>query len=118
MQWSEIALDKDVWTVPADRRRNGTWFSVCFRDWAGNVSNFPREVVKTALAHVIGDKVEQAYRRSDALKKRRKLMNRILHGADDRPGYLKFGVSCDRSLDFSRRQRTHAFIANNVAAAA
>ena len=26
-----------------------------FRDWAGNVSNFPREIAETALAHVIGD---------------------------------------------------------------
>jgi hypothetical protein len=41
---------------------------------SGNVSNFPREVTETALAHVIGDKAEQAYRRSDALEKRRKLM--------------------------------------------
>ena len=49
-------------------------FRSSFRDWAGNVSNFPREVVETALAHVIGDKAEQAYRRSDALEKRRKLM--------------------------------------------
>jgi hypothetical protein len=45
-----------------------------FRDWAGNVSNFPREIIETALAHVIGDKAEQAYRRGDALEKRRKLM--------------------------------------------
>src|SRR5258708_17946028 len=49
-------------------------FRSSFRDWAGNVSHFPREVVETALAHVIGDKAEQAYRRSDALEKRRKLM--------------------------------------------
>jgi integrase len=49
-------------------------FRSSFRDWAGNVSSFPREVVETALAHVIGDKAEQAYRRSDALEKRRKLM--------------------------------------------
>jgi integrase len=49
-------------------------FRSSFRDWAGNVSNFPREVVETALAHVIGDKAQQAYRRSDALDKRRKLM--------------------------------------------
>jgi len=49
-------------------------FRSSFRDWAGNVSNFPREVVETALAHVVGDKAEQAYRRSDALEKRRKLM--------------------------------------------
>jgi len=42
--------------------------------WLG-VSSFPREVTETALAHVIGDKAEQAYRRSDALEKRRKLMD-------------------------------------------
>jgi len=36
---------------------------------AGDVSNFPREVAETALAHVIGDKAEQAYRRSDTLEK-------------------------------------------------
>jgi integrase len=50
-------------------------FRSSFRDWAGNVSNFPREVTETALAHVIVDKAEQAYRRSDALEKRRKLMD-------------------------------------------
>jgi hypothetical protein len=38
------------------------------------VSNFPRDITETALAHVIGDNAEQAYRRSDALEKRRKLM--------------------------------------------
>jgi integrase len=48
-------------------------FRSSFRGWAGNVSSFPREVVETGLAHVIGDKAEQAYRRSDALEKRRKL---------------------------------------------
>jgi hypothetical protein len=37
--------------------------------------NFPREITETALAHVTGDKAEQAYRRSDALEKRRKLMD-------------------------------------------
>lgn len=46
-----------------------------FRDLAGNVSSFPREITETALAHVFGDKAEQAYRRSDALEKRRKLMD-------------------------------------------
>jgi integrase len=131
MQWSEIDLDKRIWTVPANRMKAGRehrvplspravailrqleklkagefvfpgqarnkplsnmamemvlrrmkvedatvhGFRSSFRDWAGNVSNFPREVVETALAHVIGDKAEQAYRRSDALEKRRKLMD-------------------------------------------
>src|SRR6266851_3254214 len=50
-------------------------FRSSFRDWAGNESNFPRELIETALAHVIGDKAEQAYRGSDALEKRRKLMD-------------------------------------------
>src|SRR5258705_7559837 len=49
-------------------------FRSSFRDWAGNVSNFPREITETALAHAIGDTAEQAYRRSDPLEKRRKLM--------------------------------------------
>jgi integrase len=130
-QWSEIDLDKTIWTVPANRMKAGRehrvplspravailrqleklktgefvfpgqarnkplssmamemilrrmkiqdatvhGFRSSFRDWAGNASNFPRELIETALAHVIGDKAEQAYRRSDALEKRRKLMN-------------------------------------------
>lgn len=49
-------------------------FRSSFRDWAGNTTNFPREITETALAHTIGDKAEEAYRRSDALEKRRKLM--------------------------------------------
>lgn len=49
-------------------------FRSAFRDWAGNETHFPREVAEAALAHVVGDKAEQAYRRSDALEKRRALM--------------------------------------------
>jgi integrase len=49
-------------------------FRSSFRDWAGEATNFPREVCEAALAHVTGDRVEQAYRRADALEKRRKLM--------------------------------------------
>jgi integrase len=49
-------------------------FRSSFRDWAGEITNFPREVAEAALGHVVGDKSEQAYRRGDALEKRRKLM--------------------------------------------
>lgn len=45
-----------------------------FRDWCGDATTFPREVAEAALAHKVGDAVERAYRRSDALEKRRKLM--------------------------------------------
>ena len=53
--------------------------------WAGNVCNFPREITETALAHVMGDKAEQAYRRSDALEKRRKLMDACPRTVSPRP---------------------------------
>jgi integrase len=49
-------------------------FRSSFRDWCGNETHFPRDLIETALSHVIGDQAEQAYRRSDALEKRRKLM--------------------------------------------
>jgi integrase len=49
-------------------------FRSAFRDWAGEVTTFPREVAEAALAHGVGDKVEQAYRRGDALAKRSRLM--------------------------------------------
>ena len=49
-------------------------FRSSFRDWAGNQTNYPREVAEAALAHRVGDATEAAYRRSDALEKRRKLM--------------------------------------------
>jgi integrase len=50
-------------------------FRSSFRDWVGNETQFPREVAEAALAHVVGDSAEQAYRRGDALEKRRLLMN-------------------------------------------
>jgi integrase len=118
MRWSEVDLDKRIWTIPANRMKAGRehrvplseraaailrqlteirtgdfvfpgqrkdrplsnmamnmalrrmkadtvtvhGFRSSFRDWAGNESHFPREVVETALAHVIGDKAEQAFR--------------------------------------------------------
>lgn len=49
-------------------------FRSTFRDWAGEVTAFPRDVVEMALAHCIESKVERAYRRGDAFEKRRELM--------------------------------------------
>ncbi len=50
-------------------------FRSSFRDWAGEVSTFPRELAEVALAHVVGDATERAYRRGDALEKRREMMD-------------------------------------------
>jgi integrase len=50
-------------------------FRSAFRDWAGDRTSFAREVAEAALAHAAGNATEQAYRRGDALEKRRKLMD-------------------------------------------
>lgn len=129
-RWSEIDLDKGLWTIPAERMKIGKahtvpltedaiaaihvmWerrlneyvfpgqkpgrplsnmalaklmqrlkadaftphgFRSSFRDWCGDETKFPREVAEAALAHKVGNDVERAYRRSDALRKRRALM--------------------------------------------
>ena len=49
-------------------------FRSTFRDWAAERSDFPNEIVKMALAHVVDDKTEAAYRRGDLFEKRRHLM--------------------------------------------
>ena len=47
--------------------------STC-RDWAGDCTNYPREILEQVLSHTISSKAEAAYRRGDALDKRRVLM--------------------------------------------
>jgi integrase len=50
-------------------------FRSTFRDWAGETTSFPREVIEAALAHRLKDKTEAAYARGDLFEKRRKLMD-------------------------------------------
>jgi len=45
-----------------------------FRDWSGNETSYPREICEHALAHVVGDASENAYRRDSAVERRRALM--------------------------------------------
>jgi len=49
-------------------------FRSTFRDWAAERTNYPNHIVEMALAHVVGNKIEAAYRRGDLFDKRRKLM--------------------------------------------
>ena len=49
-------------------------FRSSFRDWASERTNTPHAVMEAALSHVIRDKAEAAYARSDLLDKRRELM--------------------------------------------
>ena len=126
--WSELDLNKAVWTIPAQRMKAGVehrvplskaalmlvadmphvegsnlifpgtkgqplsdmtltavmrrmkaaavphGFRSTFRDWVGEKTSFPRELAEQALAHSLESKVEAAYRRGDALEKRREMM--------------------------------------------
>lgn len=49
-------------------------FRSTFRDWSAELTAYPHETLEMALAHVVSDKVEAAYRRGDLLEKRRSLM--------------------------------------------
>ena len=57
-------------------------FRSSFRDWAAEETDHPREVVEAALAHVVRNRVEAAYARSDLFERRRQLM-------DDWSAYLR-----------------------------
>jgi integrase len=49
-------------------------FRSSFRDWASERTNFTREICEAALAHIVRDRTEAAYRRGDLFEKRRELM--------------------------------------------
>jgi hypothetical protein len=51
-------------------------FRSSFKTWAVEMTAFPNELSEAALAHVTGDRVEQAYKRTDVLERRRELMQR------------------------------------------
>ena len=63
-------------------------FRSSFRDWAAVETNHPREVIEAALAHVVQNKVEAAYARSDLFERRRILM-------DDWASYLAEETATD-----------------------
>ena len=63
-------------------------FRSTFRDWAAEETGHPREVIEAALAHVVRNRVEAAYARSDLFERRRVLM-------DDWARYLARGMAKD-----------------------
>ena len=66
-------------------------FRSTFRDWAGEETDHPREVIEAALAHVVRNRVEAAYARSDLFERRRVLM-------DDWARYLAQGIGCPHQV--------------------
>ena len=68
MALSALLKDLEVGAVPHG-------FRSTFRDWAAEKTDHPREVIEAALGHVVLNKVEAAYARSDLFERRRQLMN-------------------------------------------
>ena len=69
---SDMALLAVMRRMEVDAVPHG--FRSTFRDWAGETTNYPRDIAEQALAHTLTNKVEAAYRRGDALEKRRQMM--------------------------------------------
>jgi hypothetical protein len=76
-------------------------FRSAFRDWCGEETSFPREICEAALAHSLRDKTEAAYRRGDALERRRRLMEAWVAQA-----FRKAGVKAARGRNPQVTART------------
>ncbi len=74
MNESSAKAGKAGWCDNAGRVITAHGFRSTFRDWAGETTAYPREVIEHALAHQLKDKAEAAYQRGDLLDKRRRLM--------------------------------------------
>ena len=67
-----IALTAAMRRMKVEATAHG--FRSTFRDWAAERTATPNEVAEMALAHAVGDKTEEAYRRGDLFEKRVELM--------------------------------------------
>ena len=90
-------LDEKVFRRLLERLRVPTvphGFRSSFRDWAAEETEHRREVIEAAPTHVVGNKVEAAYARSDLFEQQRRLMNDWAvyldnqHGSDNPPAPL------------------------------
>ena len=68
MTLSKLVREQGIPAVPHGFRSS-------FRDWASERTNHPREVIEAALAHVVRNRTEAAYARSDLFERRRRLMD-------------------------------------------
>lgn len=72
---SEMVVVKAMKAASPDKAATLHGLRSSFRDWCGDETTYPREIAEAALAHAVGNAVEQAYRRGTALAKRRDLMD-------------------------------------------
>lgn len=71
---SDAAMNKLIQDMGYKGRATAHGFRSSFRDWAGDNTTHEHQVAEMALAHIIKDKTEAAYRRGLMLNKRRALM--------------------------------------------
>ena len=69
---SDMSVSAVMRRMEVDAVPHGFWST--FRDWCGDRTDYPRDLAEAALAHKVENAVEAAYRRSDALEKRRQMM--------------------------------------------
>lgn len=74
MHATSISEGGKGWTDSTGKTITVHGFRSSFRDWAGETTAFPREVIEHALAHQLADKAEAAYARGTLFDKRRRLM--------------------------------------------
>jgi integrase len=70
---SDMTLTKALRDLGESATAHG--FRSAFRDWAAEQTSFPGEIAEAALAHVVPNAVEAAYRRTTFFDKRRELMD-------------------------------------------
>ena len=71
-QMSDATMSAVLKRMGVDATVHG--FRSSFRDWCGDYTNYPRDLAEQCLAHGADDPVEAAYRRGDALERRREIM--------------------------------------------
>ncbi len=91
-KWVEPASGKPI--VPHG-------FRASFKTWCEETAHFPHSIVEEAMGHVVGSAVERAYRRTDLLEQRRKLMEAWALHCEPQAAYnvLKFSKSGGQSAE-------------------
>jgi integrase len=74
-QLSDMAFAMALWNMFTFTSITTHGFRSTFRDWAGETTSYPREVIEHALAHQLKDKAKAAYQRGDLFAKRKALMD-------------------------------------------
>jgi integrase len=72
---SNMALEAVLRRMDFKKTATVHGFRSSFRDWVAEKTDYPREIAEIALAHIVGDATERAYRRGDLLDKRRIMMD-------------------------------------------